>query len=57
MKSEVKNIVHKAALLETSQSDGIAKMDAMEKDLSEARLLVGKTKEGICSVFSKPIAD
>ena len=43
MKSEVKNLVHKATLLESSQSDGIAKMDVMEKDLSDARLLVGKS--------------
>ena len=42
MKSEVKNIVHKATLLESSQSDGIAKMDCMEKDLGESRLLVGQ---------------
>ena len=42
MKSEVKNLVHKSTLLESSQSDGIAKMDLMEKDLSEQRLLVGK---------------
>ena len=42
MKSEVKNLVHKATLLEASQADGIAKNEAMEKDLSEARLLVGQ---------------
>lgn len=42
MKSEVKNLVHKTALLESSQSDGMAKIESMEKDLSEARLLVGK---------------
>jgi len=42
MKSEVKNLVHKATLLEASQADGVAKNEAMEKDLSEARLLVGQ---------------
>ena len=42
MKSEVKNLVHKASLLEASQADGVAKNEAMEKDLSEARLLVGQ---------------
>lgn len=41
MKSEVKNLVHKATQLESAQSDGIAKTDLMAKDLSEQRLLVG----------------
>ena len=42
MKSEVKNLVHKATLLEASQADGLAKNETMEKELSEARLLVGQ---------------
>merc|ERR1719315_711925 len=42
MKSEVKNLVHKATLLEANQADGAAKNDSLEKDLSEARLLVGQ---------------
>lgn len=42
MKSEVKNLVNKASMLETAQGEGIAKIEAMEKDLSEARLLVGQ---------------
>jgi len=42
MKSEVKNLVHKATVLETSQADGLAKNEALEKDLSEATLLVGQ---------------
>merc|ERR1712088_1199652 len=37
MKSEVKNLVHKASMLESSQSEGLSKIEAMEKDLSEAR--------------------
>lgn len=42
MKSEVKNLVHKTTLLETAQTDGTSKMEHMEKDLSEQRLLVGQ---------------
>ena len=42
MKSEVKNLVHKSSLLENAQSDGLSKMEQMEKDLSEQRLLVGQ---------------
>merc|ERR1719340_423303 len=42
MKSEVKNLVHRTSLLETSQNDGTSKMEHMEKDLSEQRLLVGQ---------------
>lgn len=42
MKSEVKNLVHKAALLETAQSDGLGKLESLEKELSESRLLVGQ---------------
>merc|ERR1712018_720469 len=42
MKSEVKNLVNKASMLETAQVEGIAKIDTMEKELSEARLLVGQ---------------
>merc|ERR1712223_1798535 len=42
MKSEVKNLVNKASMLDTAQAEGIAKIEAMEKDLSEARLLVGQ---------------
>merc|ERR1719491_2740163 len=42
MKSEVKNLVHKASMLESSQTEGFSKIEAMEKDLSEARLLVGQ---------------
>ena len=42
MKSEVKNLVHKATLLEASQADGLAKNESLEKDLSEAQLLVGQ---------------
>lgn len=42
MKSEVKNLVSKASMLETAQGEGLAKIEAMEKDLSEARLLVGQ---------------
>ena len=42
MKSEVKNLVHKTSLLENAQSDGVSKMEKMEKDLSEQSLVVGK---------------
>jgi len=42
MKSEVKNLVNKASMLESSQSEGLSKIVAMEKDLGEARLLVGQ---------------
>ncbi len=42
MKSEVKNLVHKATLLEQAQTDGLARADGMEKELSEARLLIGQ---------------
>ena len=41
MKSEVKNLVHRTSLLETSQNDGETKMNQMEKDLSEQRLIAG----------------
>ena len=44
MKSEVKNLVHRTSLLETSQNDGEAKMNQMEKDLSEQRLIAGNIK-------------
>lgn len=40
MKSEAKNLMHKATLLDQCQADGIAKIEGMEKELSEARLLV-----------------
>ncbi|TRY79499.1 hypothetical protein TCAL_17082 [Tigriopus californicus] len=42
MKSEVKNLVHKSSLLETAQHDGVSKMEALEKDLSESKLLIGQ---------------
>ncbi len=42
MKSEVKNLVHKATLLEQAQSDGITKTESLEKELSESRLLIGQ---------------
>ncbi len=42
MKSEVKNLVHKATLLEQAQTDGMAKAGGLEKELSEARLLIGQ---------------
>ena len=41
MKSEVKNLVHRTTLLESSQTDGTAKINQMEKDLSEQRLIAG----------------
>jgi len=43
MKSEVKNLVNKSTLLEQSQVDCHAKIENMEKELSDTRLLVGKT--------------
>ena len=42
MKSEVKNLVNKSALLEQSQNDSQAKVENMEKELSDTRLLVGQ---------------
>jgi len=42
MKSEVKNLVSKASMLESSQAEGLSKIEAMEKDLGESRLLVGQ---------------
>lgn len=42
LKSEVKNLVNKATVLEATQGEGMAKIEGMEKDLSEARLLVGQ---------------
>ena len=42
MKSEVKNLANKAATLEQSASDGTAKIEVIEKELGEARLLVGQ---------------
>merc|ERR1719216_495116 len=42
MKSEVKNLVNRASMLESSQSEGLSKIEAMEKDLGESRLLVGQ---------------
>ena len=42
MKSEVKNLVHKATLLEQAQSDGITKTETLEKEISESRLLIGE---------------
>merc|ERR1712223_86558 len=42
MKSEVKNLVNRASMLETAQDQGLSKIDTMEKELSEARLLVGQ---------------
>ena len=44
MKSEVKNLVNKSALLEQSQNDAQAKIENMEKELSDSRLLVGKLR-------------
>ena len=43
MKSEVKNLVNKSAFLEQSQKDTQAKVENMEKELSDSRLLVGKS--------------
>jgi kinesin family protein 5 len=43
MKSEVKNLVNKATLMEQSQTDALAKIENMEKELSDTRLLVGKS--------------
>jgi kinesin family protein 5 len=43
MKSEVKNLVNKSALLEQSQHDSNAKIENMEKELSDTRLLVGES--------------
>ena len=51
MKSEVKNLVHKATLLETAQNDGLSKVEGLEKDLSESKLLIGK-KPRPCPVLS-----
>ena len=42
MKSEVKNLVNKSALLEQSQNDSQAKIENMEKELSDSRLLIGE---------------
>ena len=42
MKSEVKNLVNKSSLLEQSQNDQHSKIENMEKELSDTRLLVGK---------------
>merc|ERR1712136_341792 len=42
MKSEVKNLVHRTTLLESSQTDGTTKINQMEKDLSEQRLIAGQ---------------
>jgi len=42
MKSEVKNLVNKATLMEQSQTDALAKIENMEKELSDTRLLVGQ---------------
>lgn len=42
MKSEVKNLVHKSSLLETAQHDGVSKMETLEKELSESKLLIGQ---------------
>jgi hypothetical protein len=49
MKSEVKNLVNKSSLLEQSQNDQHSKIENMEKELSDTRLLVGK----ILSSFSQ----
>ena len=42
MKSEVKNLVHRTSHLESSQTDGEAKIGQMEKDLNEQRLIAGQ---------------
>jgi hypothetical protein len=47
MKSEVKNLVNKSALLEQSQNDAQSKIENMEKELSDSRLLVGKDRRHI----------
>ena len=49
MKSEVKNLVHRTTLLESSQTDGTAKINQMEKDLSEQRLIAGTIQTWIIS--------
>merc|ERR1712018_378690 len=49
MKSEVKNLVSRASMLETAQDQGLSKIDALEKELSEARLLVGQYEAKIKS--------
>ena len=57
MKSEVKNLVHRTSLLETSQNDGEAKMNQMEKDLSEQRLIAGNIKFQEFSVYYSFFSD
>ena len=42
MKSEVKNLVHKATQLESQQTEGTSKRETLEKELSESRLLIGQ---------------
>ena len=42
MKSEVKNLVHKATQLEPQQTEGTSKRETLEKELSESRLLIGQ---------------
>ncbi len=42
MKSEVKNLASRAAQLEEAQADGSARQGGLEKELSEARLLIGE---------------
>ena len=51
MKSEVKNLVHKATLLEQAQNDGLAKVEVMQKDLSESKLLIGKSLLSCVEVY------
>ena len=43
MKSEVKNLASRAAQLEEAQADGSARQGGLEKELSEARLLIGES--------------
>ncbi len=50
MKSEVKNLVHRATQLEQAQSDGAHKSEELDKQLSETRLLVGQHEAKMSSM-------
>jgi hypothetical protein len=45
MKSEIKNLVNKSSQLEQLQNDQQSKIEDMEKELSNTRLIVSKYPE------------
>ncbi len=54
MKSEIKNLVNKSSQLEQLQNDQQSKLEDMEKELSNTRLIVSKYPVLNCIIYVYP---